>query len=141
MGAQRSAERAATLCALTRFIRPSIDSRPSARPVVVIFFKRSGAALDLHSFPTRRSSDLQGSARVEVEGQDRDLRSSRDRLQLDRKSTRLNSSHITRSYAVFCLKKQKVDLAMLAHPWYAPLDFVAASPEYLVPRRFRAGRR
>src|SRR5471032_766639 len=25
----------------------------------------------------------------------------------DRKSTRLNSSHITRSYAVFCLKKKK----------------------------------
>src|SRR5437773_9694813 len=27
-------------------------------------------------------------------------------LQLDRKSTRLNSSHITISYAVFCLKKK-----------------------------------
>src|SRR5437773_7830982 len=29
------------------------------------------------------------------------------RLQRDRKSTRLNSSHITISYAVFCLKKKK----------------------------------
>src|SRR5437773_23571 len=28
-------------------------------------------------------------------------------LELDRKSTRLNSSHITISYAVFCLKKKK----------------------------------
>src|SRR3970282_598661 len=28
----------------------------------------------------------------------------------DRKSTRLNSSHITISYAVFCLKKKKRDL-------------------------------
>src|SRR5437773_6762592 len=28
-------------------------------------------------------------------------------LDLDRKSTRLNSSHITISYAVFCLKKKK----------------------------------
>src|SRR3970282_2787913 len=28
-------------------------------------------------------------------------------LALDRKSTRLNSSHITISYAVFCLKKKK----------------------------------
>src|SRR5437667_3378767 len=27
--------------------------------------------------------------------------------QIDRKSTRLNSSHITISYAVFCLKKKK----------------------------------
>src|SRR5690606_39612751 len=26
---------------------------------------------------------------------------------LDRKSTRLNSSHVKRSYAVFCLKKKK----------------------------------
>src|SRR5256885_8941415 len=28
-------------------------------------------------------------------------------LRLDRKSTRLNSSHLVISYAVFCLKKQK----------------------------------
>src|SRR5437773_9188406 len=28
-------------------------------------------------------------------------------MRLDRKSTRLNSSHITISYAVFCLKKKK----------------------------------
>src|SRR5437773_8980550 len=31
---------------------------------------------------------------------------------VDRKSTRLNSSHITISYAVFCLKKKK-DLSLL----------------------------
>src|SRR5437773_8677173 len=30
----------------------------------------------------------------------------RDRISRDRKSTRLNSSHITTSYAVFCLKKK-----------------------------------
>src|SRR5699024_11884259 len=30
-----------------------------------------------------------------------------DRLQEDRKSTRLNSSHVSISYAVFCLKKKK----------------------------------
>src|SRR5207249_7015663 len=29
---------------------------------------------------------------------------------LDRKSTRLNSSHVSISYAVFCLKKKKTDL-------------------------------
>src|SRR5438067_4918532 len=29
------------------------------------------------------------------------------RLQQDRKSTRLNSSHVSISYAVFCLKKKK----------------------------------
>src|SRR5437667_164822 len=31
-----------------------------------------------------------------------------DRSAIDRKSTRLNSSHITISYAVFCLKKKKL---------------------------------
>src|SRR5437773_5859887 len=42
--------------------------------------------------------------RVEVSDEDRPtLRRGR----LDRKSTRLNSSHITISYAVFCLKKKK----------------------------------
>src|SRR3712207_8392845 len=30
-------------------------------------------------------------------------------LELDRKSTRLNSSHANISYAVFCLKKQTLD--------------------------------
>src|SRR5438132_3787710 len=32
---------------------------------------------------------------------------------LDRKSTRLNSSHTVISYAVFCLKKKKVTTALL----------------------------
>ena len=35
---------------------------------------------------------------------------------LDRKSTRLNSSHITISYAVFCLKKKKHTSELPAHP-------------------------
>src|SRR5690625_5710664 len=30
--------------------------------------------------------------------------------QIDRKSTRLNSSHVAISYAVFCLKKKKTNL-------------------------------
>src|SRR5690349_22185787 len=33
--------------------------------------------------------------------------SSKDELAQDRKSTRLNSSHVEISYAVFCLKKKK----------------------------------
>src|SRR5690625_6184695 len=31
-------------------------------------------------------------------------------LRLDRKSTRLNSSHVAISYAVFCLKKKKKEI-------------------------------
>src|SRR2546426_6987045 len=31
----------------------------------------------------------------------------------DRKSTRLNSSHLVISYAVFCLKKKKIDTSII----------------------------
>src|SRR5579885_3493043 len=34
--------------------------------------------------------------------------------QIDRKSTRLNSSHVSISYAVFCLKKKKNEVWLLA---------------------------
>src|SRR5438067_6763451 len=34
----------------------------------------------------------------------------------DRKSTRLNSSHVSISYAVFCLKKKKKFLRLFADP-------------------------
>src|SRR5699024_12767261 len=97
----------------------------------------SGDHRDLHSFPTRRSSDLDqgtmlnvrnpytgsllpgfktsgemangpltisfhedpntGKMMYEVKGPDDTA---------DRKSTRLNSSHVSISYAVFCLKKK-----------------------------------
>src|SRR5437667_3164931 len=45
-------------------------------------------------------------------------RSSTVSTSLDRKSTRLNSSHITISYAVFCLKKKtrRLPRAQLASP-------------------------
>src|SRR5256885_12654445 len=36
-------------------------------------------------------------------------------LDLDRKSTRLNSSHLVISYAVFCLKKKKTDSHLQSH--------------------------
>src|SRR5690348_18073256 len=90
---------------------------------------------DLHSFPTRRSSDLGSRSsgyplldlfahrlpggernhalhehagkvdgvRVELAGFGEPL----DLCDGDRKSTRLNSSHPSISYAVFCLKKKK----------------------------------
>src|SRR5205809_4194026 len=68
----------------------------------------------LHSFPTRRSSDLsdqQGGLRAY--GIAADIESMVEVLDdvdkadgVDRKSTRLNSSHGYISYAVFCLKKK-----------------------------------
>src|SRR5437773_9215520 len=44
----------------------------------------------------------------------------------DRKSTRLNSSHITISYAVFCLKKKKKNITNLTQPLNSneQLDFL-----------------
>src|SRR5699024_12359859 len=82
---------------------------------------------DLHSFPTRRSSDLplqlaeplrrQHPGELHQEpGLRHHGRPPLHQLQLspgfrlacpDRKSTRLNSSHVSISYAVFCLKKKK----------------------------------
>src|SRR5207248_4917655 len=85
---------------------------------VPAFFRSDGLPPYLHSFPTRRSSDLECFARralLAVEpgktllarGHIRELAprplAVRDE---DRKSTRLNSSHRTSSYAVFCLKKK-----------------------------------
>src|SRR2546429_6815604 len=40
---------------------------------------------------------------------------------LDRKSTRLNSSHGYISYAVFCLKKKKTTRTHLPHAHHCPL--------------------
>src|SRR5438445_11380784 len=86
------------------------------------FFSCSANHRALHSFPTRRSSDLHAlhdgesylvdqfsvsyapSASIYALCQQKQKI---DRLE-DRKSTRLNSSHANISYAVFCLKKKKM---------------------------------
>src|SRR5690625_5903624 len=82
---------------------------------------------EIHSFPTRRSSDL---AKSMIENADENTHAQAEQITLDnalngaedlpmhpgaakyyeeqdRKSTRLNSSHVAISYAVFCLKKKK----------------------------------
>src|SRR5204863_9584960 len=100
------------------------------------FLYCSGAHLYLHSFPTRRSSDLIGAPAISYGGNLTFLQLvfgyliGRVLIVLlllpgyfrgefftayaliekrfgDRKSTRLNSSHVEISYAVFCLKKKK----------------------------------
>src|SRR5438270_5533171 len=80
--------------------------------IYTFFYKCFGDHLDLHSFPTRRSSDLHGAhgrPHRRAQGrQDRGVRQPRDR-----KSTRLNSSHSQISYAVFCLKKKSVATLMI----------------------------
>src|SRR5207249_6496643 len=53
-------------------------------------------------------------------------------LDLDRKSTRLNSSHVSISYAVFCLKKKKnkkiIGTAEVARAWAGCRDPTATWP-------------
>src|SRR5437773_7920757 len=46
----------------------------------------------------------------------------------DRKSTRLNSSHITISYAVFCLKKKKKKITCCHRPSWTALEHQVAEP-------------
>src|SRR5690606_39888667 len=104
-------------------------------------FHGSAAHRGLHSFPTRRSSDLaadrqpqpralafarQRSIDLDERVEDRPEPVPRDpaagvldldadrigrgvprECNTDRKSTRLNSSHVKNSYAVFCWKKKK----------------------------------
>src|SRR5205085_10243340 len=104
-------------------------------PVILLYLQQYDSHQDLHSFPTRRSSDLLLARAGQRLGQVRpgrldhgallgELAVDRRRLQLDdelpggdvlpfigedRKSTRLNSSHSQISYAVFCLKKKNID--------------------------------
>src|SRR5438445_13311056 len=70
-------------------------------------------------FPTRRSSDLfrrrlaggirggRSDCRTPGGGRRAGVRQTDRPPRIDRKSTRLNSSHANISYAVFCLKKKK----------------------------------
>src|SRR5947209_17810385 len=86
-----------------------------------LFFYSYGHHRDLHSFPTRRSSDLPDRVHDRLgympdffgvydqltAGEYLDFYAACYRQPKDRKSTRLNSSHANISYAVFCLKKKK----------------------------------
>src|SRR5262245_62624687 len=60
----------------------------------------------------RRSTDRVGgsAAGLFLCGKTSRNQSPRSSKQLDRKSTRLNSSHLGISYAVFCLKKKNIKL-------------------------------
>src|SRR5690606_41764437 len=111
-----------------------------ARSILLVFPVSCHAVPSfLLSFPTRRSSDLQvgGLGRIKARvGQDvalddaardvelglveqavvflRILRVLGGRHAVDRKSTRLNSSHVKISYVVFCLKKKRRYIACAA---------------------------
>src|SRR5438034_3594848 len=98
---------------------PSLDTLNVLTVVqcIFFFFQCYHIHVDLHSFPTRRSSDLSGVNPVPAFGffslfaqgfGAAPIRALADVPSIDRKSTRLNSSHTVISYAVFCLKKKTV---------------------------------
>src|SRR5437867_7537657 len=128
---------------------------------------------DPHSVPTRRSSDLQDDGRQpdravlrSAAGRRHDRRPRHPAVHAeiapgsdqlhpaghaavshvdlgDRKSTRLNSSHRTISYAVFCLKKKKTNKHLLyitntikANPSPYISTCTSATPYFLLPNAF-----
>src|SRR5699024_12734551 len=84
------------------------------RPPLLTFLHPPAPRRALPSFPTRRSSDLGQAASTGGCFQRRVAPRQPSHwlhrvvlLHRDRKSTRLNSSHVSISYAVFCLKKKR----------------------------------
>src|SRR5699024_12388086 len=78
---------------------------------LLLSLPRSGPPPPLPSFPTRRSSDLwrpRPRPRSHCSQHCTRWTSPSSGMGEDRKSTRLNSSHVSISYAVFCLKKKIV---------------------------------
>src|SRR3712207_7955839 len=79
-----------------------------------------------------RSSEREDIALLRAEGRGvREIarRVKRHPSTIDRKSTRLNSSHANISYAVFCLKKKK---SPLCASYFTPID----PPHYLLYHSF-----
>src|SRR2546430_5922647 len=73
--------------------------RSTLFPYTTLF--RSNAVADCHTLFVVSPSGLADVAKIEIEDH---------AAMVDRKSTRLNSSHSQISYAVFCLKKKKKDI-------------------------------
>src|SRR5256885_12878413 len=78
-------------------IRPPPRSTPFPYPTL---FRSGGAD------PTHGSADAEGTTDAAAAASTGNS-PERFHIGLDRKSTRLNSSHLVISYAVFCLKKKK----------------------------------
>src|SRR5207247_10561776 len=101
---------------------------PPAAFFLFFFFYSYGVHPALHSFPTRRSSDLPqnfwawfllGVCHDRLTQYEEAAACYSTSIALngrDRKSTRLNSSHEWISYAVFCLKKKKKSKSLNACP-------------------------
>src|SRR2546429_3144341 len=77
-----------------------------SRSSFILFFLERGGRL-VRGFGQTK---VGGNPRNPLEGGRTDQRKKRKKLERDRKSTRLNSSHGYISYAVFCLKKKRLKI-------------------------------
>src|SRR5437660_9817157 len=84
--------------------------RSTLFPYTTLFRSRVGQAFHLGDIDVEiifRTEAIMSDFEAEAPGQRGKERKTRMRQDEDRKSTRLNSSHVAISYAVFCLKKKK----------------------------------
>src|SRR5207253_9962637 len=93
---------------------PSFPTRRSSdlattQPYATVMPPSSNASATTARGPARRGAPLPATGRREALGPHvgRERRGKDHGAVRDRKSTRLNSSHVAISYAVFCLKKKK----------------------------------
>src|SRR2546426_9170532 len=84
-----------TLFPYTTLFRSHRPARPARAHAGRAPVDREGAGVEVRGEPGGASAD----------------RGARQALRGDRKSTRLNSSHLVISYAVFCLKKKKKNIS------------------------------
>src|SRR5256885_12109564 len=77
--------------------------RSTLFPYTTLFRSRDESAHHLGRRDLARSDE----ARERARRREADVQSAAGAAMADRKSTRLNSSHLVISYAVFCLKKKK----------------------------------
>src|SRR5690625_6223930 len=101
-----------TLFPYTTLFRSGL--RPAGRGVLPVLLASVGQDVD----EGERVTELLGAAAVRVPGAVDGVPGAQEHVQgeaaagwRDRKSTRLNSSHVAISYAVFCLKKKRRDAA------------------------------
>src|SRR5258707_6963705 len=102
--------------ASSRFVveRLSTHERLSARAASLKARSRQRPERALRAQSEREQRTVGSRGRVELDRHRKTSVGESDRalLALDRKSTRLNSSHANISYAVFCLKKKQTTLSL-----------------------------
>src|SRR5690606_41480343 len=119
--------------AVERLVRSYVLYR-TAESLLMWNFESAGHQRDKLYFPTRRSSDLhkriiaerdKGTAVLIVSTELDEVNAIGTAVPFDRKSTRLNCSHVKTAYAVSCAEKQSASTAAavsVASAWTAVAD-------------------